>query len=161
MKSENKDSLTEIQTKERTERLKKAYNRLVYEGVVKKHEDVAKAMGATRPSVSAALSGDARFLTLSFLRRFGHAFSDFFDTEWLVSGKGEMEKPKDEPREQRPEPIDHSSLVNAALAAKDETIAALRAQITILEGIIKNKDEVIAMLRRSYQPSDLPAAAEN
>ena len=40
-----------------------------------------------------------------------------------------------------PQPIDHSSLVNAALAAKDETIASLRDQI-------QTKDELIASLRQ-------------
>ena len=46
-----------------------------------------------------------------------------------------------DPLEISPHPIDHSSLVNAALAAKDETIASLRDQI-------QTKDELIASLRQ-------------
>jgi hypothetical protein len=44
--------------------------------------------------------------------------------------------------------IDQSSLVNAALAAKDETIAALRDQITAKDTVIQAKDELIANLRQ-------------
>jgi hypothetical protein len=41
-------------------------------------------------------------------------------------------------------PIDHSSLVNAALAAKDETITALHEQI-------QAKDALIAALRQQIE----------
>ena len=44
--------------------------------------------------------------------------------------------------------IDQSSLVNAALAAKDETIEAFRDQITAKDTVIQAKDELIANLRQ-------------
>jgi uncharacterized coiled-coil protein SlyX len=44
--------------------------------------------------------------------------------------------------------IDQSSLINAALAAKDETIAVLRDQLTAKDTVIQAKDELIANLRQ-------------
>ena len=53
-----------------------------------------------------------------------------------------------------PQPIDQSSLVNAALAAKDETIAALRSQLADLrmqlvdkQNVIDAKDQLIDSLK--------------
>lgn len=51
-------------------------------------------------------------------------------------------------KNENPHPIDQSSLVNAALAAKDGTIAELRERILDLQGRIKDKDELIASLRQ-------------
>jgi hypothetical protein len=44
--------------------------------------------------------------------------------------------------------VDQSSLVNAALAAKDETIASLRDQLAAKDNVIQAKDELIAALRQ-------------
>jgi hypothetical protein len=61
-----------------------------------------------------------------------------------------------------PQPIDHSSLVNALIAAKDETIATLRQQLTILQQQLEEKDTIIRLLRSHYDTinGSLPAAAE-
>ena len=53
-----------------------------------------------------------------------------------------------------PQPIDHSSLVNAAIAAKDETIASLREQI-------QTKDELIASLRQQVAMLQQQRGLEN
>lgn len=53
-----------------------------------------------------------------------------------------------DPLSPSPQPIDNSSLVNAALAAKDETIDALRSQLEEKDTIIASKDETIQLLRQ-------------
>jgi predicted nucleic acid-binding Zn-ribbon protein len=62
-----------------------------------------------------------------------------------LNGEGSLltveEEVKSEEIEKQNNSIDQSSLVNAALAAKDETIAALREQI-------QTKDELVAALRQ-------------
>jgi hypothetical protein len=57
--------------------------------------------------------------------------------------------------EERNAPIDHSSLVNAALAAKDETINVLKSQVSDLriqlvekDKTIEDKNNIIAMLKQ-------------
>lgn len=74
---------------DRTERFNKAYDFLKYEGVIKKQEDVAKAMGAGRPNISLALKGKETVLTDSFLIRFAKAFKQISLT-WLLDGEGPM-----------------------------------------------------------------------
>ena len=75
---------------EKRERLQAAYEYLRSRGKVHTQKDVASAMKATRQNVSSALKGKERFLTDSFLRRFNIAFGEPFNTDWLISGEGEM-----------------------------------------------------------------------
>ena len=75
---------------EKQERLQAAYEYLRSRGKVHTQKDVASAMKATRQNVSSALKGKERFLTDSFLRRFNIAFGEPFNTDWLISGEGEM-----------------------------------------------------------------------
>ena len=55
-----------------------------------------------------------------------------------------------------PHPIDHSSLVNAALAAKDETIASLREQIQIKDELIASLRQQVAMLQQQRGLENYP-----
>jgi len=78
---------------ERKERLKAAYDYLRSQGKVHTQIDVATAMGATKPNVSAALKGKEGILTDSFLRRFNAAYGLMFNIDWLIKGEGEMLSP--------------------------------------------------------------------
>lgn len=71
------------------ERFNKAYNFLKYEGVIKKQEDVAKAMGASASNVSSALNGRETVLTDNFLMRFCNAFKQI-SLDWLLNEEGQM-----------------------------------------------------------------------
>jgi hypothetical protein len=135
---------------DRKERFEKAYNYLKFKGVIKKQEDVAKAMGATRANVSLALNGNPAVLTDNFLMRFTKAYSGTFNFDWLISGEGEMltvNQPQTQQEPSKSNYIDNGSILNALLAAKDETIAAMQDQLAAKEEIIQAKDELIAALR--------------
>lgn len=71
------------------ERFNKAYNFLKFEGVIKKQEDVAKAMKATQSNVSGALNGREGVLTDNFLIRFSDAFKQI-SLPWLLREEGQM-----------------------------------------------------------------------
>lgn len=73
------------------ERFNKAYKYLEYIGIVKKQEDIAEKMKASRSNVSSALSGNEKVLTERFIMRFAKAF-DIFSLEWLLTGDGNMLK---------------------------------------------------------------------
>ena len=92
-------------------RLNEAYDYLKFKKIIKVQKDVAERMGATRPNVSNALSGKEEYLTESFLRRFGDAFSDTISTEWLLTGEGEMLTTDNAPPEE--ESSEHSQLIPA------------------------------------------------
>lgn len=74
---------------DKKDRLKKAYDFLKYEGIIKKQDDVAKAMKATQSNVSGALNGRESVLTDNFLVRFANAFKQI-SLDWLLSEKGPM-----------------------------------------------------------------------
>lgn len=71
------------------ERLNSAYEFLRYEKVIKKQEDVARAMCASASNVSSALKGRESVLTDNFLVRFANAFKQI-SLPWLLNGEGEM-----------------------------------------------------------------------
>jgi len=73
----------------RKERFNRAYNFLKMENVIKKQDDVAKAMGATQSNVSGALKGKEGVLTESFLIRFANAFKQI-SLNWLLYEEGPM-----------------------------------------------------------------------
>ncbi len=134
----------------RKERFEKAYNYLKFQGIIKKQDDVAKTMGATRANVSLALNGNPAVLTDNFLMRFAKAYPGMFNFDWLLSGDGEMltvnqPEPAKEPADVRY--IDNESMLNALIAAKDETIYALQQQLAAKDELIQAKDDLIAGLR--------------
>jgi hypothetical protein len=137
---------------DRKERFGKAYNYLKFQGIIKKQEDVAKTMGATRANVSLALNGNPAVLTDNFLMRFAKAYSGMFSCDWLLTGDGEMlitNELKPEPvNESAGSSIDSSSMLNALLAAKDETISAMQDQIAAKEEIIQAKNALIDSLQK-------------
>ena len=134
----------------RKERFEKAYNYLKFQGIIKKQDDVAKTMGATRANVSLALNGNPAVLTDNFLMRFAKAYPGMFNFDWLLSGDGEMltvnqSEPAKEPSDVHY--IDNGSMLNALLAAKDETIAAMQNQLATKDEIIQTKDDLIRSLQ--------------
>ena len=122
------------------ERFNEAYNELKWRHVIEKQEDLAALLGTSRPNISAALKGNPTVLTLKFLNRFYEKFKNIFRKEWLLKGEGDMLV--DAPKESQPV-IDQSSMVNAIIAAKDETIATLQARIVDLERTIADKETII------------------
>ena len=75
---------------EKNERLKEAFIYLKNQGKVHTQADVAKKMNATAPNISAALKGEKKVITDSFLKRFNSAFDEVFNLDWLMTGEGEM-----------------------------------------------------------------------
>lgn len=49
-------------------------------------------MGVRQPHLASALNGDYKRLTEGFLRKFAAAYSDYINEDWLLEGKGQMEK---------------------------------------------------------------------
>ena len=122
------------------ERFNEAYNELKWRHIIEKQEDLAALLGTSRPNISAALKGNPTVLTMKFLNRFFEKFKNIFRKEWLLKGEGDMLV--DGPKEKE-QAIDPSSLVNAIIAAKDETIATLQARIVDLERTIADKETII------------------
>lgn len=74
-------------------RLLQAIEYLKDNGLARKHEEIADLTGISRPNVSAAIRGNARYITEGNLKRFARAYSDFINENWLLTGEGEMRVP--------------------------------------------------------------------
>ena len=96
-----------------------------------------------RAYISSAMNGNEKYLTDKLFDSICKAFPGVFDLDYLLTGKGSLltieEEVKSEDIEKmaNPHPIDQSSLVNAAIAAKDETIETLRQDPRKFQAAVK------------------------
>ena len=102
-----------------------------------------------RAYISSAMNGNEKYLTDKLFDSICKAFPGVFDLDYLLTGKGSLLTIEEEVHNQdleklyNPQPIDQSSLVNAILAAKDETIDSLKSRIADLQRTIADKEEII------------------
>lgn len=73
-------------------RLTQAVEYLKDNGQARTQMDMAALMGVRQPHLASALNGDYKRLTEGFLRKFAAAYSDYINEDWLLDGKGQMEK---------------------------------------------------------------------
>lgn len=146
---------------ERQKRLIEVYDHLRrYFGIHTK-TGFAEAIHYGRTSLSAAMNGDESYLTDNLFKNICEAYRGVFNLEYLLNGTGQLltiqEEVQNEELEKmiNPQPADQDKLLNAALAAKDETINVLKSQMTDLriqlvekDKRIEEKDSMIAMLRQ-------------
>lgn len=139
---------------ERQKRLIEVYEHLRrYFGIHTK-TGFAEAIQYGRTSMSAAMNGDEKYLTDSLFKNICEAYPGVFDLDYLLTGDGQLltveEEVKDKDIENlyKPQPIDNSSLVNAVIAAKDETIASLRRELDAKNETITLQRSRIAELER-------------
>ena len=124
--------------------------------IEKKFVDDQKGVSERTGITAAALSNirnDKKIVSDKTIRKFLEGFPGIFNPAYFkgeniymtlteaMEAKMYAEEQKCEEEKLPHQSIDQSSLVNAALAAKDETIAALREQI-------QAKDDLIAALRQ-------------
>lgn len=143
---------------ERQKRLIEVYEYLRrYYGIHTK-TGFAEALRYGRTSMSAAMNGDEKYLTDSLFKNICEAYKGVFDLNYLLTGEGDLLTHEEEVHNEdyeklyNPQPIDHSSLVNALLAAKDETIESLKRELA-------SKDETIALQRSRIADLERQTAA--
>ena len=112
---------------------------------VKYQKDLAARIGVSEDTITRIMR-DQTEVTDDFLCKFNEAFDNVFNYQWL---RGEDNEPMlaAELGSGNPHPsapmIDNGSAINAALAAKDETIETLKARIADLKDTIAAKEEII------------------
>jgi len=118
-----------------------AFDYLKREKGIKTQKQLAQMMGISEDTITRILK-DRCDVTEDIITKLQTASGCIFNLQWL---RGEESSPMlaDEVMKNTPE-LDQSSLINAALAAKDETIAALRESL-------EAKDELIAALRQQIE----------
>ena len=133
---------------------------------IKTQKELARRMGVTETTITRILK-DYTEVTEDIITKLQTASGCVFNLQWLRGEDSEHMLAVDvveTPKESKPV-IDQSSMVNAIIAAKDETIATLQARIVDLERTIADKETIIkarearivALERKlaSYATSDL------
>ena len=113
-------------------------------------QQVADILGVSLQYVNGILNGK-KSLGKKNAERLANLFG--LSKSFLLTGDGEIrdggqcKKQKVEPAKIQRSNIDHASLMNAALSAKDETIASLQREMA-------TKEELIASLRSEIEAKD-------
>ena len=111
---------------------------------IKTQKELARRMGVTENTITRILK-DYTDVTEDIITKLQTASGCVFNLQWLRGEDSEHMLAVDvveTPKESQPV-IDQSSMVNAIIAAKDETIATLQARIVDLERTIADKDTII------------------
>lgn len=111
---------------------------------IKTQKELARRMGVTETTITRILK-DYTEVTEDIITKLQTASGCIFNLQWLRGEDSEHMLAVDvveTPKESQPV-IDHSSMVNAIIAAKDETISQLKARIVDLEITIEDKNTII------------------
>lgn len=133
----------------RKDRLNEVYEHLRNHFGIHTKTQFAAVLKITQPALSSAMNGNEAYLTDNLFKRICAAYQGVFNLDYLLTGNGQLltiqEDVHNEENEKlyNPQPIDQSSLVNALLAAKDETIDSLKSRIADLQRTIADKEEII------------------
>lgn len=139
-------------------RLMEAYDYLYSTGKIHSVTELADKMNRSRPSVSRALNGVPEYLNEKFIKAFTDTFQ-MISFKWLINGNCDMfTQWAPDGVIDNPQHIDQSSLINAALAAKDETIRSKNEMIESLRETIESLKRENTTLRQqlgTYQAVEM------
>lgn len=152
------------------ERVNAAFNFLREHGYLHTQKDMAEAIGSTPPNISRMLAGDPKVLTDNICVRVQRAYP-VISANWLIHGDGDMLIMDNNTERQMMMP-DPSSVTNAIIASKDETIAekdarlaekdarieAIKATIAEKDARIVDKDAMILNLQGQLRDKDATIA---
>ena len=118
-------------------------------------KDIADSMGMADASFTRGIMRLKEKRDEDFVIKFHSVVSEYISLDYLLNGTGELVANKNkEVRPNQESHLDNSSLVNAALSAKDETIASLHREI-------KTKDDLILALKNRIEDLESRIAKHN
>lgn len=152
------------------ERVNAAFNFLREHGYLHTQKDMAAALGSTPPNISRMLTGDPKVLTDNICVRIQRSYP-IISANWLIHGDGDMLIMDNNTERQMMMP-DPSSVTNAIIASKDETIAekdarlaekderieAIKATIAEKDARLADKDAMILNLQGQLRDKDATIA---
>ena len=119
---------------------------------IRYQKDLAAKIGVSEDTITRIMR-DQTEVTDDFLCKFNEAFDNVFNYQWLRGEDpyhmltADVIKERIEQKEKEIQQIDQSSLINAALAAKDDAIESLKREL-------RTKDEIIQALRDQIAAKD-------
>ena len=134
------------------ERLKEVYNHLRSYFGIHTQIDFAESIHITRPALSSAMNGNEAYLTKNLFQKICAAYPGVFNLDYLLTGEGDLLTVEEDARNNAIQDtfgmIDQSSMMNALIAAKDETIASLQRELDAKNETITLQCSRIADLER-------------
>ncbi len=134
--------------KPKQERLRGVYEHLRQHFGVHTQIDFAKALGLTRPAISAAMNGNEAYLTDNLFKRICAAYQGVFNLDYLLTGNGQLltiqEEVKSEQIEKESNPQQPSSYI-------DKLIASLEKQVKDKDDQLADKDRIIKLLEQKIE----------
>ena len=139
---------------------RKMFDYLVANKLIPNQTELARATGLNEVSVSRILNGQVKKTKQETLWKVNVAFGNVFNPDWLrgesdvmlladlspvsADGPANNDMTDGDPSGQSPTPSTLDAMTATLLAAKDETIAALKRELVGKDDIIAAKDDVIA-----------------
>jgi transcriptional regulator with XRE-family HTH domain len=133
--------------KERNERFLVAVDYLFKENLVRNQTDLCQKVGIGVASYSRIKTG-VRIVSDDTIRKLNDAFGGIFNMAYFRGDSETLLANIQEPAQELPAPVvDTGSILNALIAAKDETIDVMAKQLKDKESIIQAKDDLIKTLQ--------------
>ena len=133
-------------------RLNEVYKYVFAHFDVESQKDFADRLKVQRTGLSAAMNGSKANLTKNLFQKVCAAFPGVFNLNYLLTGEGDLltveEDARNETMQNISGMIEQSSMMNALIAAKDETIASLQRELDAKNETITLQRSRIAELER-------------
>ena len=136
-----------MSNKSKNERFAVAVDYLFQEKLISSQKDLCVKIGLTEPTYSRIKTGK-RIVSDDTIRKFNDAFGDIFNMAYFRGDSETLLANVQEPAQELPAPvIDNGSILNALIAAKDETIDVMAKQLKDKDNLIQAKDDLIKTLQ--------------
>ena len=133
--------------KSKNERFAVAVDYLFQEKLISSQKDLCVKIGLTEPTYSRIKTGK-RIVSDDTIRKFNDAFGGIFNMAYFRGDSETLLANIQEPAQELPAPvIDNGSILNALIAAKDETIDVMAKQLKDKDNLIQAKDDLIKTLQ--------------
>lgn len=133
------------------ERLKEAYDYLRYQHGIHTQIDMANALQVTRPSFSAAMNGNEKYLTKSLFMKICAAFPGVFNLDYLLNGTGTLlaQQEKAEPTPVSPATDNLLELHAQMLRRVDDLRQELHQELLAIRALKDELRTTLAELKQS------------
>lgn len=137
------------------ERFREMLNDIFERDGIKTFKQLAEMSGISQNTFTRIKRNEVKEVDIETFRKLNSAFDDRYNLRWFQGDSPYMmmEEYLAANKSQLPLP-DYTSLLNAALAAKDETIASYQKQLQVTEKRLEDKDATIESLRGQLADKD-------
>ena len=123
---------------------------------IKTFKQLAEMSGISQNTFTRIKRNEVKEVDIETFRKLNAAFNDRYNPQWFQGDSPYMliKDYQNAQKERQTTMPDYTSLLNAALAAKDETIASYQKQLQVTEKRLEDKDATIETLRAQIADKD-------